>query len=347
MGKDQDLLQAVRNQDKEMLQKMLNKNKASPKGKLMGTTKRLNINVQDSDGMTGLHQAALLGDTEMMKILIDTGAMVDIKDLKGMRPLHYAAWQGKEITTVSLLLKEGSSANEPAQNGTTPLHLACEHGHLSVFGLLKCLASADPNCEVGAPVVAYPIPADVSLLLQHHGDPTLEDNDHKTPLDLACEFGRYQVVELLVRSTLCNHLLTSGLPNDVSNRRFTCLHLAARNGHIDVMRLLLQAGVDINRQTLNGTCLHEAALYGKIEAVRILLEAGIDVNQTNSYDQTALDIVNTFTTTKAGKELKHLLKVPEIHMTLSHMNDMLLLKECFSFTSHHERGDADFESDNV
>ena len=32
MGKDQDLLQAVRNQDKEMLQKMLNKNKASPKG---------------------------------------------------------------------------------------------------------------------------------------------------------------------------------------------------------------------------------------------------------------------------------------------------------------------------
>ena len=52
-----------------------------------------------------------------------------------MRPLHYAAWQGKEITTVSLLLKEGSSANEPAQNGTTPLHLACEHGHLSVVSM--------------------------------------------------------------------------------------------------------------------------------------------------------------------------------------------------------------------
>ena len=56
-----------------------------------------------------------------------------------MRPLHYAAWQGKEITTVSLLLKEGSSANEPAQNGTTPLHLACEHGHLSVVSMKTVL----------------------------------------------------------------------------------------------------------------------------------------------------------------------------------------------------------------
>ncbi|XP_055955084.1 caskin-2 isoform X2 [Patella vulgata] len=35
---------------------------------------------------------------------------------------------------------------------------------------------------------------------------------------------------------------------------------------------------------------------------------GIDVNRPNSYDQTALDIVNKFTTTKGAKELKHLLK---------------------------------------
>ena len=45
--------------------------------------------------------------------------------------------------------------------------------------------------------------------------------------------------------------------------------------YITLYRLLLQAGVDINRQTLNGTCLHEAALYGKIEAVRILLEVSV------------------------------------------------------------------------
>ena len=40
-------------------------------------------------------------------------------------------------------------------------------------------------------------------------------------------------------------------------------------------RLLLQAGVDINRQTLQGTSLHEAALYGKLEVVKLLLDVSI------------------------------------------------------------------------
>jgi len=36
-------------------------------------------------------------------------------------------------------------------------------------------------------------------------------------------------------------------------------------------RLLLEAGIDINRQTLQGTCLHEAAMFGKTEIVALLL----------------------------------------------------------------------------
>lgn len=37
-------------------------------------------------------------------------------------------------------------------------------------------------------------------------------------------------------------------------------------------------------------------------------KCGIDVNKANSYDQTALDIVNSYTTSRAAKDLKHLLK---------------------------------------
>ena len=44
-----------------------------------------------------------------------------------------------------------------------------------------------------------------------------------------------------------------------------------------VFRLLLKAGIDINRATKSGTSLHEAALYGKTEVVRLLL----DVRTTN------------------------------------------------------------------
>ncbi|CDQ63965.1 unnamed protein product [Oncorhynchus mykiss] len=75
-----------------------------------------------------------------------------------------------------------------------------------------------------------------------------------------------------------------------------------------VFRLLLKAGIDINRATKAGTSLHEAALYGKTEVVHLLLDAGIDVNLCNTYNQTALDNVNQFTTTSASKDIKILLR---------------------------------------
>lgn len=41
-------------------------------------------------------------------------------------------------------------------------------------------------------------------------------------------------------------------------------------------RLLIKAGIDINRVTKAGTCLHEAALYGKTEVVRLLIDVSKD-----------------------------------------------------------------------
>ncbi|KAF5892827.1 caskin-2-like isoform X2, partial [Clarias magur] len=93
-----------------------------------------------------------------------------------------------------------------------------------------------------------------------------------------------------------------------NGRDNTPLHLAARNGHKDIIRLLLKAGIDINRITKAGTALHEAALYGKTDVVKLLLDAGIDVNIRNTYNQTALDIVNQFTTSHASKDIKQLLR---------------------------------------
>ena len=39
-----------------------------------------------------------------------------------------------------------------------------------------------------------------------------------------------------------------------------------------------------------------------------VFQCGVDVNKVNSYDQTALDIVNKFTSNRASKEIKQLLK---------------------------------------
>ncbi|XP_060083037.1 caskin-2-like [Ylistrum balloti] len=279
MGKDHDIIQAVKDRDSYGLQKILTKLGKQSKNKLLGSSKKGGINYQDSDGMSALHQAALVGNLDMMQLLLENGSSVSIQDNKGMLALHYAAWQGKS-EPVHMLLQWQSPTNEQAKEGEAPLHLACQHGHFDV----------------------------VNLLLLHHANPTIVNKEWKTPLDLACEFGRYRVVDLLLRSNLCAGLLAES-PNDmIDNNRTTCIHLAAKNGHIEIIRLLLQAGVNINRSTLRGTCLHEAALCGKTDVVKLLLDCGVDVNKSNSYDQTALDIVTTYTTTRAARDLKQLLK---------------------------------------
>ncbi|XP_023235653.1 caskin-2-like [Centruroides sculpturatus] len=278
MGKEQELFHAIKTEDIQGLSRLLSKYR-STKPKLLGSGKRFNINIQDNDGMAGLHQAALMCSVPILQLLLDSGAQVDIKDNKGMRPLHYAAWQGKP-EAVAVLLQYNASVNDQACKGETPLHFACQHGHLEV----------------------------TKKLLQYHANPTIRNKEHKTALDVACEFGRYQVIELLLQSNRCRFLLEEHCQDMEDNNRTTCLHLAARNGHVDVIRLLVKYGVDINRCTLRGTALHEAAMHGKLDVVRLLIECGIDVNKPNSYDQTALDIVRSFTSCQAEKEMKQLLK---------------------------------------
>ncbi|NXR36326.1 CSKI1 protein, partial [Zosterops hypoxanthus] len=232
---------------------------------------------------SALHHAALNGNTELISLLLEAQAAVDIKDNKGespgMRPLHYAAWQGKK-EPMKMVLKAGSSVNIPSDEGQIPLHLAAQHGHYDVS----------------------------EMLLQHQSNPCIMDNSGKTPLDLACEFGRVGVVQLLLNSNMCAALLEPK-PGDTTDPNGTSpLHLAAKNGHIDIIRLLLQAGIDINRQTKAGTALHEAALCGKTDVVRLLLDSGINAHVRNTYNQTALDIVNQFTTSQASKEIKQMLR---------------------------------------
>nr|XP_014266366.2 caskin-1-like isoform X3 [Maylandia zebra] len=288
MGKDQELLQAVKTEDLLTAQRLLQRPRPG-KAKLLGAAKRVNVNIQDADGLSPLHHAALSGNKEMISLLLEAQAAVDIKDHKGMRPLHYAAWQGK-TEPMKMLLKAGSSVNGQSDEGQIPLHLSAQHGHYD-----------------GS-----------EMLLQHQSNPCISDTAGKTPLDLACEFGRVGVVQLLLSSNMCAAMLEPkpSDPNGVSP-----LHLAAKNGHIEVIRLLIQAGIDINRQSESGTALHQAALCGKTEVVRLLLDSGISAGVRNTLSQTALDIVNQFTTTQASREIKQLLRDASAAMQVRALKD--------------------------
>uniref|UniRef100_A0A2K6MN30 CASK interacting protein 2 n=1 Tax=Rhinopithecus bieti TaxID=61621 RepID=A0A2K6MN30_RHIBE len=253
MGREQDLILAVKNGDVTGVQKLVAKVKAT-KTKLLGSTKRLNVNYQDADGIAFL--------------------------LPGMRPLHYAAWQGR-LEPVRLLLRASAAVNAASLDGQIPLHLAAQYGHYEVVR-----EAAHRGVAWGG--VGHPWTWPVNLALT----------------------GRWvlQVAQLLLNSHLCVALLEGEAKDPCDPNYTTPLHLAAKNGHREVIRQLLRAGIEINRQTKTGTALHEAALYGKTEVVRLLLEGGVDVNIRNTYNQTALDIVNQFTTSQASREIKQLLR---------------------------------------
>ena len=71
-------------------------------------------------GSTALGHAAKHGHNEIAELLIENGADVSAKSLKGLTPLHYAAVNGhKEIA--ELLIAKGADVNAKANDGRTPL----------------------------------------------------------------------------------------------------------------------------------------------------------------------------------------------------------------------------------
>lgn len=71
--------------------------------------------------------------------------------------------------------------------------------------------------------------------------------------------------------------------------------------------MLLRAGFDVNIRTKAGTALHEAALCGKVEVVRTLLEHGVDISIKDSHDFTVTDLLSQFPA-QATQEIMGILK---------------------------------------
>ena len=88
-----------------------------------------------------LHVACHTGHMQIVQVLIEAGATVNVKDSGGRLPLHYACANGHD-TIVGYLLYEGANVNFKAFNGCTALHYASMYGHSGVVAALLD-ASAD------------------------------------------------------------------------------------------------------------------------------------------------------------------------------------------------------------
>lgn len=104
----------------------------------------------------------------------------------------------------------------------------------------------------------------------------------ESPLMLTCLAGDLELSRLLIQRNA-----------DVNKPGWTPLHYAATNGHVPVIRLLLEENAYIDAASPNGTTpLMMAARYGSREAVKLLLESGADPGLKNSQGLAALDFAN-------------------------------------------------------
>lgn len=84
--------------------------------------------------------------------------------------------------------------------------------------------------------------------------------------------------------TVLSYIASGADPNAMPlDGSTTPLHNAARNGNVEMIQALIQAGADVNLTTsspdlLNLAPLHEAAFAGNVEAIRTLIAAGADIN---------------------------------------------------------------------
>lgn len=111
-------------------------------------------------------------------------------------------------------------------------------------------------------------------------------NGGKTPLHVACEVGREDVVNVLINNNADIHATT--------DEGFTPLHVAAIYDHPDLIDILAKTGGNVNAQNKVGTTpLHEAAARGKKNAVVKLLELNANPSiKDNRYNLTAANLAH-------------------------------------------------------
>ena len=191
-----------------------------------------NPNVDDND-VTALWEASSCGHTEVVKLLLDHDANVDIAnpDYDGVTALWVASSCG-HTEVVKLLLDNGADVNFD-RNEVTALWRASANGHTELVRLLLEYGADETiyNNETALSIASRHGYTEIVNLLTGRGTiNTISEGDGKTPLMIAAEEGYTEIVE---------HLLYGGADVTICQGYDSPLTLALRNGHAEIVKLLM------------------------------------------------------------------------------------------------------------
>ncbi|XP_061899638.1 ankyrin repeat and SOCS box protein 2-like isoform X1 [Entelurus aequoreus] len=238
------------------------------------------VNTQCFHGCTALQEATLNNNVEICEMLLKAGAKHNLKNIYGITPLFSAAQCGQE-DSLRFLVKHGADINSEAADGGTALYEASKNIHVdTVKFLLSQKADANKSGKTSLlplhiaaqrgsdVVVSMLIPATSKARVRRCGI---------SPLHVAAERNRDDVLETLIAAGFdVNAQLSEERSKLYEDRRSTALYFAVINNNIDNVRMLLQSGADPNLDVFRP--LMVAARQGCIEIVTLLVEHGADIN---------------------------------------------------------------------
>ncbi|KAL7401778.1 hypothetical protein ABVT39_004591 [Epinephelus coioides] len=226
--------------------------------------------------------ACSAGDREEVAALLRQGADINHANIDGLTALHQACID-ENAEMVQFLVESGSDVNRGDNEGWTPLHAAASCGFIQIAKYL-----IEHGAHVGAVNSEGELPLDVAT--EDAMERLLKGEIKKQAIDV--DKARKEEERIMLQDAMAV-LAGGGTLTPHPNTKATALHVAAAKGYIEVLKVLLQCGVDVDSRDIDGwTPLHAGAHWGQEEACSLLADHMCDMGAVNNVGQTPLDVAD-------------------------------------------------------